>query len=318
VGFFDAPGDKMQVTPQSLNIIFTTLNTLYQQGYTAAVPFYDRIATTVPSSSRDQTYAWMTKLPAMREWIGERVLNNLAARSYNIVNKDFELTLSISRNDIEDEQLGLYNLTFSLMGEQVKMHPDNLVFQLLQAGQTTLCYDGQNFFDVAHPIIKADGSGTVTQSNVFATTPLNPNNYAAVRTTMMSWIGEDGNPLAIIPNLLIVPPQLEQMGRQILNAEYIAQAIGANAGAAITNVYQNSAELVVVPQLANRPLEWYLVAANRAIKPIIFQQRQAPRFVYKNSETDENVFFRKEFIYGVDTRDNVGFSLWFLAAKGIG
>lgn len=58
---------------------------------------------------------------------------------------------------------------------------------------------------------------------------------------------------------------------------------------------------------------WYLMDVSRALKPIIFQQRKAPQFVALDRSTDENVFMRNEYVYGVDSRCNVGFGFWQLA-----
>lgn len=49
------------------------------------------------------------------------------------------------------------------------------------------------------------------------------------------------------------------------------------------------------------------------VKPMIHQVRKPYTFVSMDKEDDENVFNRKEFIYGVDARSNVGFGLWQLA-----
>ena len=45
----------------------------------------------------------------MREWIGDREIQNLSASDYTIKNKDYELTVGVDRNDIEDDTLGIYN-----------------------------------------------------------------------------------------------------------------------------------------------------------------------------------------------------------------
>lgn len=58
---------------------------------------------------------------------------------------------------------------------------------------------------------------------------------------------------------------------------------------------------------------WYLMDDSKAIKPLIFQKRQDYKFVAMDDETDTNVFMRKEYLYGVDARVNVGFGLWQLA-----
>lgn len=58
---------------------------------------------------------------------------------------------------------------------------------------------------------------------------------------------------------------------------------------------------------------WYLLDDTRMIKPMILQKRKPYNFVMMDDEKDDNVFFRKEYIYGVDGRSNVGFGLWQLA-----
>ena len=58
---------------------------------------------------------------------------------------------------------------------------------------------------------------------------------------------------------------------------------------------------------------WYLLDCTRALKPIILQERRAPNFVSLVAEDDANVFMRKEYLYGVDCRRNVGYGFWQLA-----
>lgn len=58
---------------------------------------------------------------------------------------------------------------------------------------------------------------------------------------------------------------------------------------------------------------WYVLDTSRALKPLIYQTRKEPNFVAKTAETDENVFNRGEFVYGVDARRNGGYGFWQLA-----
>jgi phage major head subunit gpT-like protein len=76
---------------------------------------------------------------------------------------------------------------------------------------------------------------------------LNSTNYASARTAMMSVQNADGRPLGLKPNLLLVPPSLEAEAREILQAQFI---IGdPTSGGAKTNVWQGTADLLVVPEL---------------------------------------------------------------------
>jgi len=57
----------------------------------------------------------------------------------------------------------------------------------------------------------------------------------------------EGMPLGIRPTLLIVPPALEGKAREILHAQFI---IGSDtAGGSKSNIWQGSANLLVVPEL---------------------------------------------------------------------
>lgn len=142
----------------------TTARDDFRKGLEAAAPIYTKVAMTVPSSSKSNTYGWLGKFPTLREWVGDRVIDNMQEQAYQITNKKYEATVGVSREDLEDDNLGIYTPMFEEMGRAVAIQPDQLIFSLLASGKTTLCYDGQNFFDTDHPVYaKADGTGAVTQ-----------------------------------------------------------------------------------------------------------------------------------------------------------
>ena len=66
----------------------------------------------------------------------------------------------MDRNDIEDDQIGVYAPMIQGLAWAARQHPDLLVFALLKAGFATACYDGQYFFDTDHPL----GGASVSNS----------------------------------------------------------------------------------------------------------------------------------------------------------
>lgn len=58
---------------------------------------------------------------------------------------------------------------------------------------------------------------------------------------------------------------------------------------------------------------WYLLCTNRPLRPIIYQDREPFEFVALDRPTDQNVFMKKELLYGVDGRANVGYGFWQMA-----
>lgn len=296
----------MIITPAALEALRVGFRTEFQNGLGMAPAMADRVAMTVVSATMESRYGWLRKLTGMREWLGARVFDNVVEATYSIVNRHYEKTVAVDRNDIEDDNLGQYAPMMRELGELVSALKEQLVFALLNAGWTTNCWDGQPFFDTNHPIVGANGVATVfantdggagtpwfllcttrtvkpiifqerkkpefvtlddpTHANVFSQRQfvygvdlrcnvgygfpqmawgsrqvLSGANYGIGRAAIQGMRGDGGRPLGLIPNLLVVPPALESVGRQLLNSEY-----GAGG---ITNEWKGTAELLVVPWL---------------------------------------------------------------------
>lgn len=309
----------MNISAAGLEAMYYGFDSRFQGAFDRTPQWSDRVATQVPSTTKANRYPWLELLPRMREWVGERVVQNLVAKMFAIENKSFELTVEVDKDDIEDDNLGVYNGWVEMVGQQARKWPDDLIAQVLQAGATTISADGQFFFDTDHPV-SIDAPGMGTYINLYTGTPLTAANFGAVRAAMGARLGADNRPLNVNPNLLVVPSALQDTARAILNSEIIAPGAawaGNASGTAATNIYRNSADLLVVPELNNEPTVWYLLDVSKPIRPFVFQLRKAPQFAALFAPTDPNVFWRKKFVYGVDSRGNAGFTMPFLAARCI-
>lgn len=147
----------MQINAANLDALRTGFNASFMRGLGTATSLYTRVATVVPASTKEQKYGWLGKIPKVREWIGPRLVHNLEQHDYSIKEKKWELTVSVDRDDIETDNLGIYGPMFEEMGASTMSLPDELVFALLKAGWATKCYDGQYFFDMDHPVIDEAG-----------------------------------------------------------------------------------------------------------------------------------------------------------------
>ena len=217
----------MIINRQNLSNLKVGFKTSFQAGLGMAESQAGRVATTVTSSTKKEEYGWLGKVPNVRKWVGDRVVQNLQQHDYTIKNEPWEVTVSVDRDDIEDDNLGLYTPMFQELGMSTASHHEELVFGLLQDGFSELCYDGQPYFDTDHPVLDENGN-TVSVANT------------------------DGG----------------------------------------TDV------------------PWYLIDGRRPLKPIIFQDRRPWDFIALDRPDDENVFKRKEYVYGTDARHNVGFGFW--------
>lgn len=151
----------MEITPAVLRNLRTSFKGIFNGTFEGVTPTWNTVAMEVPSTTKSNTYGWMSKIPGFREWVGDRVVNNISAKGYTIDNRAYELTIAVDRDDIEDDNLGVYNPLFAEFGRSAAEHPDELVWGLLASGFNTPCWDGQYFFDTDHPVTDANG---VTQS----------------------------------------------------------------------------------------------------------------------------------------------------------
>lgn len=156
----------MIITGAALKTLGTSFNALFSGGLGQVAGQRDAIASTVPSSTKTNEYSWLGELPGMREWIGDRQVNQLKGHGYSIDNKDFEHTIEVKRTDIEDDNIGQYNMRFTAQGLACARHPEQLVWGALAAGHQNLCYDGQFFFDTDHPVLDANGNVTSVSNNL--------------------------------------------------------------------------------------------------------------------------------------------------------
>lgn len=292
----------MEITNANVMKLQTGYSAIFRTGWTTAQTRLEQFATKMPSSARTNTYGWMAKLLKMRKWDGPRVIQNLKTYSYLLENQPFEMTVGVQRRDIRDDLVGIYNPLFDDMGRIAKLWPDQQLRDALQNGKTNLGFDGQPFFSTTHNLNPAGN-----QSNNFVSTALTGPNFSTVRAAMSAYTGEDGEPLGVQPNILIVPPQLEDAANTIVTAEY------GSSGS--TNVQRGQAQVIVVPQLANLGTEWYVADNSNAIKGLIWQLREAVQFTPKTKMDDDNVFFEDQFIWGANAEGVAGYGFWALMAR---
>lgn len=300
-----------QTVPATLSSLYTAFDARYQGGYQRAAPWWNKIATEVASSTRSNTYHWAVLSGALREWIGERLVKHLAMRGHTIENKDWEYTLELERNDIDDFQLGLKAMEAENAGAAAAKWKDQMLVTLLKAAESTIAYDGQYFFDTDHPK-NSDNTGAGTFANLVTSTPLTPDNFEAQMAAFSLQVDEGGEIMGLRATHLMIPPQLQSMGRRILSAEFVPSTAGT---ATQSNVNVGAAELLIIPELGYDATSWYLLDLSKPIKPFVVQTRKEPQFVVKDGPQDDEMFWHKRAVFGVDARGNVGFTLPFLARK---
>lgn len=299
----------MLVNKSSIQAVFVGLKTLFNNAFAAAPSTWEKIAMKVPSSTGSNLYAWLSAFPKMRRWVGEKHVKNLQAYSYSVTNEDFEATVAVDRNHIEDDQLGIYQPQAQMAGYSAKQLPDEIVYELVNGGFISLCYDGQYFFDTDHPVAGGSVSNMSTKALSVATLAAAQSSYGAARTAMRKFKDEDGRPINCIPTVLLVPPALEDTARALLTVDRLEDGK--------PNPYKGTAELVVEARLTS-DTAWFLLDTSKPVRPFIYQERKAPVFVQQTDAEAEEVFNRKKFKFGAEARAAGGYGFWQMAFGSTG
>lgn len=310
----------MQVDSATLDSLRTEFEGNFDTAYKGTDAWHEKVATTIPSSTKSNTYGWAAIQTALREWVGARVAQNLSEHDYVLRNKKYEGTIELDREDIEDDNLGIFSkVTVPGLARAAAKWPDRLLKTMLQlnAGAGPIAFDGKNLFADDHPCF--DAGGTV-YDNLNLATELDQAGVASAYAKMTSYIGEDGNPLEVTPNLLIVPPQLRRRAQVVMQSTTYALpgSIATVGSATVDNALRGWMEVLVIPELANAPTVWYMADTTKPLMPLIFQLRQAAELVARVNLEDPKVFDQDKFTWGTRTRGNVGVSLPFLISKNTG
>lgn len=294
----------MLVNKETVTNLFISLKATFNNAFDNAPTVWEKIAMKVPSTTSQNIYAWLSKFPKMQKWVGEKNVKALEAYKYSIVNDDFEATVEVDRNDIDDDNLGIYSPQAQMAGESAKQLPDEIVMDLVNGGFTKQCFDGQYFFDANHSVGGVNVSNKGTKALSAASSAAADASFGAARVAMRRFKDNEGRPLNITPNILLVGPALETTALKLRNAEFL--------GATDANPYRGTFDVVVDARITS-DTAWYLLDTTKAVKPFIYQERKAPVFVQQTDPQADDVFNRKKFKFGAEARAAGGYGFWQLA-----
>lgn len=300
----------MLVNKEALASVFTGLKTLFNNALTAQKGMWQATAMEVMSDAAGEDYAWLSRFPKMKKWLGSKAVKNIAAKKYYVANEDWETTIAVKRNDIEDDRLGLYRTQSLQAGESAAELHDIIVDGLKNGAFTQLCYDGQYYYDVDHPVGDASVSNKLTVALSAANQAAAAASYGAARTAIMSFKDDEGMPLRLIPDTLEVPPALEATARLLLESDKLADDT--------PNPYKGTAKVLVNPGLTSATA-WFLhVTSKQSVKPFIVQMRKRPVFVQQTGMDAEDVFDKAEYKFGAEARATGLYGYWQLSVGSTG
>lgn len=132
---------------------------------------WDLVAQEVPSGTSENEYGWIRSVPDLEEELGEKRVRDLASAQYSIKNKAYSNLVQVKRDDLADDNIGIYNTHFTSAGAKAGTWVGKNVLKMLPRGITAngKCFDGQPYFSASHPTLSGStysnynangGSGT--------------------------------------------------------------------------------------------------------------------------------------------------------------
>lgn len=303
----------MDINRENMDALFQTYNTAFSDGMQNAgirpTPedlTIEEIAMVGTSTGAAAVHAWLNQIGGMRPWIGDRVISNIESGKLTVANGDFEKTITVPRNDIEDDQYGLYAPLVGAMGTSAGSLWMRLgIDALADNGEWA---DGKAFFAADRTYGDQDIVNLTTDA-------LGADSYRAAKAKMESFVLHGGEPGEVVVTHLVVGPSLRDAAWNIVKNEWVTS--GTGKGGAVKNPNAGSTELRISRRLVGaRANYWYLMGSQGGMKPVYVQKRKAPFLTRMDRDTDTNVFMSNAFYYGTHARGAAFLTLPHLAFHG--
>lgn len=285
----------------------------------AGMAWIDGISNSFGSDQSSETYKFLGQSPTMREWVGGRQAKGFSGQGLTIVNTHYESTIEVQKKDARRDKTGQLRARIDEWSDRHQTHWASLLSTLLLNGASTLCYDGQYFFDTDHsegdsgsqsnkinvPIaaLPATLHGTTTAPSIEEMQQAILKGVAA----MLAFKDDKGEPMnENAREFLVVVP----VGLYITAVAAVSALTTANLS---NNLNPNIIAGMKVNVQMNARLTWTAEFAvfrtDSPIKALIRQTEQEVELKAK-AEGSEYEFDNDAWQFGVDAWRGVGYGYW--------
>lgn len=284
---------------------------------TGSAAWVNDVAMRMTSDQAVENYAWLGSAPGLREFIGGRTPAELREVSFTVSNKDYEGSITFKSKDLRRDKMGVINVRVNQLADRAMDHPAKLLSALIIAGESTVCYDGQYFFDTDH---EEGASGSQSNDIVFdisdagtGGTPTAPTMETMARAIVAAiqqlyTLKDDrGEPMNQAATKFQVQVPITFMGVAL---EAVTALLSGGGNTAVLAALKGKFEIEVVP---NPRLTWTtkfaVLRTDDAAKPFLIQEEDIPD-VIALGEGSEYEQLHKEQLFGIDWTGNVAYAYW--------
>jgi len=277
----------MHVTAANMAALLVAYSTAFRNGLQTPPPI-DFVALgaamEVPSSTLTNAYPFNEAFKGFREWLGDRIFQDMMAHMHEVKNRDFEMSRKLKVSVLEDDQQGLLAPWLQSDGTEWPTLLYELCCEVLQNSHKT--FDGKALFADDHPaVIYGAVLDNLVESALSKTT------FEAAILASEGWTFANGKPCRTNFTHLFFGPKLESTVFDLIEAQYVVgtAATGGTAdyvGGQIPNRNWKRVIPVKVPDLIGSYDDyWALCDASKGVKPMIRQLRKTPVFTMDTDPT---------------------------------
>ena len=291
----------MDITIGNLEAVFTGLKATFADAVrTTETADVERLMETVESTTDTEHYPITTLLGDLEEVLDEVTITNIGRYVKSVPNRTFARIVQVRRNDIADDNIGVYRPGVRQLGRRAALYPLRLAVEALLGGFTDTWIDDQTVFSTGHA-----WPGGQTWSNR-SDVALDADNFDAACLALESRAGADGSPMGLVPRLLVCGLQLRATAEDLVEVQYAAS--GAS------NRRYKRCDLMVLPRLGSSTA-WFVIDDDM-VKPMVLQNREGPEFTAKDQPADDDAFYRELYAYKARRRCAVAIlAPWLIQAS---
>lgn len=140
----------MPIAKHKITALNTDITAAFLDAYTGGTTqLFNEITQTIPMHTKKMEVPIRGFIGQMREWIGPRIIETVSYDRFEFSITKFEKTLSILRDDIDDDNVGVFKGDALDLGIAAREWKDVQVFKKLE--ENPVAYDTVNFFSATHP-----------------------------------------------------------------------------------------------------------------------------------------------------------------------
>jgi hypothetical protein len=280
----------LHTTSDFPQLLGDTVGRSLRMAYTAAPSAIKRLAreTSAPDFKMKHrlTFSEAPRLEKVNE-TGEfrRGTFEESGESYKI--DTFGKVFGISRQALVNDNLGAFDLVPRKLGQAASAFEAKFLVDLIESNP--VMSDSNPLFDAAHGNVDASGA------------PINLESLGAARLAMRRQVGLTGELISVTPRYLLVPPELETSGQQMV-ATLVPNTVDQ------VNPWVGQLEVIVEPRLSEN-LQWYVIADASEVDGL--------EYAYLEGEAGPQIDTRAGFdVDGTEIRVRLDFGAGFIDHRG--